>query len=389
MKKKRAPLSPKNTNGDKKYVDLESTRFQKTSNLIVNVNDANRAPKSIELAIRGSYGLLISKPKRFQHDEFGNRNDENDDASVRSLSSLPAWADKTDVVVQQAALNHLRLFHNHSAAIIIQHAYRSWTSKQMCKAWVDFNSMHAVNEHKSEYASNLFQARLAERAYIRLQKRQLKLFFSCWSVYTKSFKRIRERILVCYFASKMSTKIVGWRRVVMRQMALKRVVYYQERLVRRRHYNLWWGLTLIKRNMLWCMRRALNAIKNYMAGNVSKNRDRWEYIVYGCKRWMCSLRIQTWYRCRSVRAWYLLYVKSAKRVKDEIIRRLGGEVRNAREAIEIDRLSRERAMMKKISRRAVGALREYITTDEGEDAFSIYWRVVRNHRRAEWKKEKR
>lgn len=52
-----------------------------------------------------------------------------------------------------------------------------------------------------------------------------------------------------------------------------------------------------------------------------------------------------------------------------------------RNAYEIERLSRERATMKKISRRAVAALREYIATEEGADDFNIYWRVVRNHRR--------
>ena len=101
---------------------------------------------------------------------------------------------------------------------------------------------------------------------------------------------------------------------------------------------------------------------------------------------MCSLRIQTWYRCKSVRRWFLRFLKAARRVKDEIMRRLGKSVQRAREAVEIDRLNRERAMMKKISRRAVGALREYITTDEGADAFSIYWRIVRNHRRSIQKK---
>jgi hypothetical protein len=68
-------------------------------------------------------------------------------------------------------------------------------------------------------------------------------------------------------------------------------------------------------------------------------------------------------------------------VKDEIMRRLGGQVLEMRQASEIERLSRERATMKKISRRAVAALREYIATEEGAEDFNVYWRIIRKHRR--------
>jgi len=198
-KTRRSPLSPAHSKANKlppslnkkkkETINIDNKRFSKVNRITVNVADANRPPKSVELAIRGSYGLLINKPKKFHYDE-NLESDENTNSF--SLDNLPAWADKSDVIVQHAAINRLKIYNKHSAAIIIQHNWRLWASKQMCKAWVDFNSMHAINEN-DEYSSNLFQARLAERAYSRLQGRQLKLFFNCWMIYTKSFKRIRER----------------------------------------------------------------------------------------------------------------------------------------------------------------------------------------------------
>jgi len=91
--------------------------------------------------------------------------------------------------------------------------------------------------------------------------------------------------------------------------------------------------------------------------------------------------IKYWYKGVSIRKWYLRYTKAAFTVKDEIMRRLGKEVLEMRMAVELERLSRERATMKKISRRAVAALREYIATEEGADEFNIYWRIIRKHRR--------
>ena len=228
---------------------------------------------------------------------------------------------------------------------------------------------------------NAFQERLSSRAYQRLQKRQLKLVFKGWATVVSAFLRCRERILDCYKSKKLSDRMVGWLRVVKRQMALKKVVYIQERLVRFRHLRLWRGLTIIKRNIFWCQRRALHAIKHYITGTTLMIRDKWEHIVYELKRFWAANYIKWWYKGVSTRRWYKRYLKAAYRVKDEIMRRLGQEVYEMRKATEIERLSRERATMKKISRRAVAAMREYISTEDGADEFDVYWRIVRNHRR--------
>ena len=121
--------------------------------------------------------------------------------------------------------------------------------------------------------------------------------------------------------------MVGWLRVVKRQMALKKVVYIQERLVRFRHFRLWRGLTIIKRNMHWCQRRALHALRHFIQGTAMINRERWGHIVYEWRRWQAASYISHWYGGASARKWYLRYLKAAYRVKDEILRRLGKEVR--------------------------------------------------------------
>ncbi|GMH65456.1 hypothetical protein TL16_g04203 [Triparma laevis f. inornata] len=291
-----------------------------------------------------------------------------------------------DIVVRQSAMEKLEGYHRDACALVIQTAYRRWTSNQMVIGWVGFSQMQIEDSTPKDSLAfvpppNAFQERLSDRAYKRLQKRQQRLVFRSWWNVINSFIRCRERILTCYFASKISKKMVGWLRVVKRQMALKRVVYIQERLVRFRHFRLWRGLTIIKRNMHWCQKRALYALKSFLSGAVLKNRERWELIVWKWKEWTAASYIAYWYRGASCRKWYLAYIKAAYRIKDEIMRRLGGSVLEMRNAYEIERLSRERATMKKISRRAVAALREYIATEEGADDFNIYWRVVRNHRR--------
>ncbi|GMH72392.1 hypothetical protein TrST_g13256 [Triparma strigata] len=301
-------------------------------------------------------------------------------------AAAAAEVNPRDVVVRQSAMDKLEGYHRDASALVIQTAYRRWTSNQMVIGWVGFSQMQIEDSAPKDSLTfvpppNAFQERLSDRAYKRLQRRQQRLVFRSWWNVINSFIRCRERILTCYFASKLSRKMVGWLRVVKRQMALKRVVYIQERLVRFRHFRLWRGLTIIKRNMHWCQKRALYAIKSFLSGAVLKNRERWEMIVWKWKEWTAASYIAHWYRGASCRKWYLRYVKAAHRVKDEIMRRLGGEVLEMRNAVEIERLSRERATMKKISRRAVAALREYIATEEGADEFNIYWRVVRNHRR--------
>ena len=191
-----------------------------------------------------------------------------------------------NATVRAAALTQLHAQANAAAARTIQSAYRSWTSKQLVLGWVSFSQMSLSDPTKQSTAKekkhvfvpppNAFQERLSTRAYKRLQSRQLRMILHTWHTLVASFKRIRLRILVCHTARKMSRKIVGWQRVVVRQMALKSVVYIQERVVRMRHFRLWRGLTIIKRNMFWCMRRALHAMKHYICGAAVEVRDRWE-----------------------------------------------------------------------------------------------------------------
>jgi hypothetical protein len=115
-----------------------------------------------------------------------------------------------------------------------------------------------------------------------------------WRSLVASFVRCRERILVCAKARAMHRKIAGWRRVVERQMVLKKVVYIQERVVRMRHFRLWRGLTIIKRNMFWCQRRALHAIKHFLAGTATIVRDKWERITISLKMLWASNFIKHW-----------------------------------------------------------------------------------------------
>ena len=80
-----------------------------------------------------------------------------------------------------------------------------------------------------------------------------------------------------------------------------------------------------------------------------------------CLQDFCAANfIILWYKGAAVRKWYARYIKAAARLKDEIMRRSPGgkKVLEMRNAVELGRLSRERATMKKISRRAVAALRE-------------------------------
>ena len=155
----------------------------------------------------------------------------------RTVNNKALSVNPTDTTVRQAAMDKLQYFHREASALVIQTAYRKWTSRQMVIGWVGFSQMQIEDSTAQDSIAfvpppNAFQERLSDRAFKRLQKRQLRLVFKSWYNVAHSFVRCRERMLTCYFASKMSKKMVGWLRVVKRQMALKKVVYIQERLVR-------------------------------------------------------------------------------------------------------------------------------------------------------------
>ncbi len=396
------PPSPKKSplKSPKKHKSPPKRRTRHKKDIHLDPSAANRPPREVELGIRGSLGLL------FGVGMSSSSSPETDLA--RALETLPDPSLRADPTVLSAAHSQLQAFKREHSARIIQSAYRSWSSRQMVLGWVEFSQMRldidnsdpstdpaynlSTNEkRKSEFIPppNAFQERLAARAERRMRRRELRLVFRSWAGLVASFVKCRERILVCSKARRISGLVNSWRRVIERQLALKKVVYIQERLVRFRHFRLWRGLTIIRRNMFWAQRRALYAIKHYLAGTATLNRDRWENIVYLARRLWARRYIWHWYEGAATRKWYLRYIKAAARVKDEILRRLGKEALEMRQAKEIERLSRERATMKKISRRAVAALQEYIATEEGSDEFGIYWRIVRKHRRSVKKAELR
>ena len=281
-------------------------------------------PKNVDVpnfkatVFRGKGGLSTGK---------GGVGEGGGGGGVKGVESAGHSVTPADEVVRESAMRKLKLFHENASALVIQTAYRNWTSKQMVMGWVAFSQMEiaGVDENTKDPnfvpGPNAFQERLSGRAYKRLQMRQVKLMFKSWATMVKAFIRCRERILECFAAKKLSLKMVGWLRVVKRQMALKKVVYIQERLVRFRHFRLWRGLTIIKRNMHWCQRRALHAWLHYVKGTATLNRDRWEHICYELKKLWAAKYIQWWFRGVSTRRWYQAYLKAAYRVKDEIMRR--------------------------------------------------------------------